>query len=202
MSNTQRTQLSRNSVQRRLQHPERVTTVRGVWQDNPTHPPARTATKQPASEQISTRPTQKKTNTPATHRKKSTKRKTVSITIWVNPVVKAELQRIAEQETISLSATASAFLEQAIKQDIHSQHGALLETIIDKAIAKHMRAYSNRLASLLVRSAFSSEQTRQIAANILSRQQIKPLMPSENLNTILDQSSKSAKRNIRHHTEL
>lgn len=61
-----------------------------------------------------------------------------------------------------------------------------------------MRAYSNRLASLLVRSAFASEQTRQLATNILSRQQLHVIMPSENLTKLLDQSSMVAKRNITH----
>ena len=56
-----------------------------------------------------------------------------------------------------------------------------------------MRAYSNRLAVLLVRVAFASEQTRSITTNILGRQAgvTQPV-----LEEILNGSSNTAKRNI------
>ncbi len=60
-----------------------------------------------------------------------------------------------------------------------------------------MRSYSSRLALLLVRVAFASEQTRSIVTNILSRQ---PGVSTNILTTILDGSSKAAKRNIAHKT--
>ena len=92
-----------------------------------------------------------------------------------------------------MSATGAALLEYAIRQDIQTQHGALLEAIIEKAIAKHMRSYSNRIAVLLVRSLFASEQTRSLTTNILGRQ---PGVTQPLLTEILNGSSKSAKRNI------
>ncbi len=139
------------------------------------------------------RPTPKKTNTARTQQGKALRRKTVHLTLWVRPVVKAELERLAEQEGLSVSATGAAFLEKAVQEDLHTQHGALLETIIDKAIAKHMRSYSNRLAVLLVRSLFTTEQTRSIVTNILGRQEgvTQPM-----LETILNGSSNTARANI------
>jgi hypothetical protein len=65
--------------------------------------------------------------------------------------------------------------------------------VIAKAIKKEMRAYSTRLAVLLVRVAFASEQTRSLVTNILGRQ---PGITPEPLNTILDGSSKAAKGKI------
>jgi len=117
--------------------------------------------------------------------------------LWVKPVVKAELQRIAEGEGLSISATGGAFLEQAIQQDIHSQHGALLDAVISQAISKGMRAYSTRLALLLVRVAFDAGQTRALVTNILSRQ---PGITPDVLNSILDGSFKTAKGNITRRT--
>src|SRR5947207_6502119 len=160
MSNNHHAQFSQKRVSRRLQQPQRVTTGRGVRQDNPTPPPAREATTQPAPPKNGMRPTPKKTNTARTQQGKALRRKTVHLTLWVRPVVKAELERIAESEGLSVSSVGAAFLEKAVQADIHTQHGALLETIIDKAIGKHMRSYSNRLAVLLVRSLFESSQTR------------------------------------------
>ena len=115
------------------------------------------------------------------------------LTLWVRPVVKAELERIAEQEQLSVSSVGAAFLEKAIQTDLQTQHGALLETIIGKAIAKQMRFYSSRLAVLLVRSLFESSQTRSLVTNILGRQSgvTQPV-----LEHILNGSSNAAKRNI------
>ena len=56
-----------------------------------------------------------------------------------------------------------------------------------------MRSYSNRLAFLLVRVAYASEQTRSLVTNILHRQ---PGITDKLLTHILDSSSKTAKRNI------
>lgn len=193
MPNNQRTHLSHNTFPRRLQQPEQVTTVRGVRQDNPAPQRARTASPQPAPPKNSMRPTPKKGDTTSTQPKTSKKRKTVHLTIWVKPVVKAELQRIAEQEGLSVSATGAAFLEQALQQNLHTQHTALLDPIIDKAIGKHMRSYSNRIAVLLVRSLFASEQTRSLVTNILNRQ---PGVSQPVLEQILNGSSNAAKRNI------
>ncbi len=109
--------------------------------------------------------------------------------------MKAEVQRLAEQKGLSVSQTCGALLETALQQNLYIQHTALLEPLIDKAIGKHMRSYSNRLAVLLVRSAFASEQTRSLVTNILTRQ---PGITQRVLQEILDGSSNAAKRNIKH----
>jgi len=56
-----------------------------------------------------------------------------------------------------------------------------------------MRSYSSRIALLLVRVAFASEQTRGIVTKMLGRQ---PRVTPDILTTILDGSSKTAKGNI------
>jgi hypothetical protein len=158
---------------------------------------ARIASIQPASPKTDMRAHELQTNTPRSQNRPKPKRQRVQLTVWVKPVVKAALQRIAEEENLSVPATGAAFLEKAIQQDIHTQHGALLETIISQAIGRGMRVYSNRLAMLLVRVAFASEQTRALVTNILTRQ---PGVTPELLNTILDGSAKTAKRNITRRT--
>ncbi len=164
-----------------------------VGQDNPAHPRARTATPQPAPQQTVSRAQTMKTPHPRSQTRPNTTRKTVHLTLWVKPVVKAELSRIAEQEGVSVSSVGAAFLEHALQQNLHTQHEALLDTIIQKAIGKHMRSYSSRIALLLVRVAFASEQTRSIVTNILSRH---PGVTQPVLTSILNGSSHAAKRNI------
>src|SRR6266702_5096133 len=97
------------------------------------------------------------------------KRQTVKLTLWVKPAVKHEFQRIAQAEGLTVSRTGAAALEQWVAQQSHIQHRGIFQPMIERAIAKEMRAYSSRLALLLVRSLFTSEQTRAVAYNTLRK---------------------------------
>ncbi len=52
-------------------------------------------------------------------RKSSNKRQMVQLTIWLQPAVKAEIQRIAEKEGLSISQTGRAGLEEWVRQKLH-----------------------------------------------------------------------------------
>jgi len=121
------------------------------------------------------------------------KRQTVKLTIWVKPSVKREFQRKAEAEGLSLSRTGAVALEQWVATQLDIQYAGILEPIIQRALAKGMRAYSSRLALLSVRSLFTSEQTRAIAYNILRKQ---PGMTDVKTDAIMDGSKNTAKLNI------
>ena len=123
----------------------------------------------------------------------SAKCQTVHYTIHVKPSVKAELQRIAQAEGLTASRTGAAALEEWLARRSHIQHRGIFQPMIEHAIAKEMRAYSSRIALLLVRSLFTSEQTRAIAYNILRKQ---PGLTDEKLDDIMDGSKNTAKRNI------
>jgi hypothetical protein len=92
-----------------------------------------------------------------------------------------------------MSQTIAALLEEALRQKLHVQHAVLLQPIIEQAIAKQLRSMRSRLAFLLVRVAFASEQTRSLATNILGRQ---PGISPQVLNDILDHSAEAAKGKI------
>src|SRR5437667_3187353 len=121
------------------------------------------------------------------------KRQTVHFTTWVKPSVKAELQRIASAEGLTVSRTGAAALEEWLARRSHIQHRGIFQPMIEQAIATQMRAYSSRITMLLVRSMFASEQTRALATNILGRQ---PGVTQPVLDHILDGTSDTAKRNI------
>ncbi len=127
----------------------------------------------------------------------SRKRQTVQVSSWVKPPVKAELQRIAATEGLSVSQTCATLLEEAIRQKLHIQHAVLLQPIIEQAIRTQMRSISTRLAWLLVRVAYDAGQIRGVVTNILGRQSG---MTPELLKDILDGSSKTAKGNITRRT--
>jgi hypothetical protein len=73
------------------------------------------------------------------------------------------------------------------------QQGVLIAPLIKQAVRDQMQGISNRLAFLLARNAFSSEQTRLIATNILGRQDD---MTEEELKTILAITKRTAKGNL------
>lgn len=193
MANTQHTQHSMNNKPQQSQHPTAQQLLRNVWQDKTALLRGRTASRQPAPQKEQARVRTLNTQNSRTQKKHSTKRQTVSLHLWVKPGVKEELQRIAQSEGLSISKTGGAFIEKAIQSDLHTQHGALLEKVIESTIQNSMHSYSSRLALLLVRVAFDGGQTRALVTNILSRQ---PGVTPELLQTILDGSSNTAKRNI------
>ncbi len=169
----------------------------GVRQDKYTPRRERAATIQPVSRNTDMRTHHLNTNTRRSQKGYSRKRKTVPVMLWVKPVVKEELERIAASEGVSVSKAGGTLLERSLQQHVDMHYSALLQPIIESAIQKQMRSYSTRLAVLLVRSLFTSEQTRSVATNILGRQA--GITPKE-LNEILDGSSRAAKRNITHVT--
>jgi hypothetical protein len=123
----------------------------GVGQDKGASKRARIAAGQPAPRAQVTRSQELNNDTPRSQNRPTPKRKTIHLTLWVKPIVKTELKRLAEQEGVSVSSAGAAFLEKAMQSSLDMQYGALLQPIIREAITEQMRSMSTRLAFLLVR---------------------------------------------------
>jgi hypothetical protein len=125
--------------------------------------------------------------------------RTVQLSIWVKPIVKAEIQRLVDQgqkegnDKITASSVAAALLEKAVQGHIDMQYGALLEPVFQNLFDRRMAARDNRLALLLVRNYLVAEQTRGLVTYIASRQ---PDMTPDILNDILDNTFKEAKKKL------
>ena len=128
-----------------------------------------------------------------TRRKRSTKRKTVHVTLWMKPEMKAELQSLAGKDRLSLSQFGGTLLTEAIHQQLHIQHATLMQPIIEGAIRKQMGLFITRLTWLMVRIAYDTGQTRTLVTNILDH-----ILGSDQakVSQILSGSSETAKRNI------
>jgi hypothetical protein len=164
-----------------------------VRQDKDRFSSDRIASAQPASVNKGVR--SHPTNPKSTRSKNSPIHNTraVHLNLWIDPIVKGELQRIAKAEDLTLSKTGSALLTQALQHNVDMQYSALLQPVIESVIRKEMQGISSRLAWLLVRVAFDTGQTRSLVTNILGRQQG---MTEETLKTILAMSQRTAKGNI------
>ena len=124
------------------------------------------------------------------------KMKAAKVTAWIHPLVKAELERKAEQQGLSVSKVIAAYLEQAIRQDIHTQHDALLKPMLRQIMREELRTFSNRIVFFLMRIAFAGEQSRILITNTLDRILRREGVPEDKFSSLVDQSSKMARRNI------
>jgi hypothetical protein len=167
-----------------------------VWQDKGRISSARTGTPQPAPQTNPLRPQPVNLNGVRSQNRPDPKRQTVHLTLHVDPIVKRELQRLAEQEGLTVSKTGAAFLKQALQHNVDMHYNALLTPIIESAIRKELKGMSNRFAWLLARNVFASEHTRNLVTNLLGiicRQQG---MTEENLKTIIATTKQTAKGNL------
>jgi hypothetical protein len=192
MSNGKR-QSAKNIFQNQTNSVSQTQTHGDVWQDKARISSARIGTRQPASHKNPLRAQPLNTGAARSKNSPNPKRQTVQLTLWVDPIVKWELQRLAEQEGLTVSKTGSALLEQALQNNVDMQYSALLTPVIETAIDRRMRSRDARLAWLLVRVAFDTRQTRSLVTNILGRQQG---MTEDMLKNILAMSQRTAKGNI------
>jgi hypothetical protein len=154
---------------------------------------ARLGTAQPAPHTKYTRAKPLNRKLPRSQNRPIHNKRTQKLTLWVEPIVKDELERIAKREGLSLSKSGAAFLKRSLQQNIDLAYSALLTPIIEAAIDRRMRARDARLSWLIARNIFASEQTRAVAANILGRQQG---MTEETLKTILVMTKRSAQSTL------
>jgi hypothetical protein len=121
--------------------------------------------------------------------------------VHVKPVVKAELQRIAKAEGVSVSAVGEALIERALQGYIDMQYGALLTPVIRSALAAERKKDRDRFAALMVRVAADAGQTKHVVANILANlERGRPLTEKE-LTHIVYQSKKLSRESIMRRTE-
>ncbi len=126
----------------------------------------------------------------------NTKFLAVKATTWLNPRVKAELERRAELTGLSLSKVMATGLEEWVQWKLHAQHEALLYPIIRQIIREELRAFGDRIVFFLMRIAFAAEQSRILITNVLHRILRREGVPETTFTNLVDQSNKMARRNI------
>jgi hypothetical protein len=127
----------------------------------------------------------------------SIQNKKVFIGVWVDPIVKDELQRRAKANGLSVSASANALIARALQQSIDMQYGSLLEAGIRKAIDNNLQKRFSRIDRMLARQTLAAEQTKAVSVNVLGRQ---PGMTQEILDHILEESAAYARRKLSQQT--
>jgi len=153
-------------------------------------------TNQPAPLGTGSRPRPLGTKVLRAHKNAPAKVKLVHTTLHLHPLVRAELERRAAAEFLSVSRVGAALLETAIRQDIHSQYNSLLQPMLKQIIREELRSFGNRIVFFLMRIAFSAEQARILVTNVLDSLLKREGVSQEHFQELVDQSNKLAKRNI------
>ncbi len=196
MANNLKPQNSRNVFQHQS-HPSNLKRPRdGVWQDKGGEKSARLRLRQP--DPVVNHHRAELLNTDKDHSQNTLNKKFLAVkaTTWLNPRVKAELERRAELTGLSLSKVMATGLEEWIQWELHKQHEALLYPIIRQIIREELQAFGNRIVFFLMRIAFAAEQSRILITNVLDRILRKEGVPVERFHSLVDQSNKMARRNI------
>ncbi len=120
----------------------------------------------------------------------------VKATTWLNPIVKAELERRAEITGLSLSKIMATGLEEWVQWELHKQHEGLLYPILRQMIREELRAFEDRIVFFLMKIAFAAEQARILITNVLHRILKRDGVTDEIFHSLVDQSNKMARRNI------
>jgi hypothetical protein len=118
------------------------------------------------------------------------------LVLHLHPLVRAELERRAGQELLSVSRVGATLLETAIRQDIHRQYNSLLQPILRQIIREELRSFGNRIVFFLLRIAMASEQARILVTNVLHHILKREGVPPERFHELVDQSNRMARRNI------
>ena len=120
----------------------------------------------------------------------------VKATFWLEPRVKREIQRRAEDKGLSFSSVGAMICREWVEQDIFKQNTGLLELKQRQIIREELRAFGDRLVFFLMHIAFASEQSRILITNVLGRVLKLIGAPQESFHKMVDDSARLARRNI------
>ena len=120
-----------------------------VRQDKRAKTSARSASAQPARSHIPMRAEPLNTKTPRSQNTPIATRRKEKLTLWVDPIDKAEVQRRAERERLSDSEAGAALLKKGIQVDLDIAYGALLTPVFENTLKRYMAARDNRMAILV-----------------------------------------------------
>jgi hypothetical protein len=201
MANTNPPHFSQDIFQNRAKPGKTGKALGGLRQDKRGSSTARRPSTEPARSATPQRADTLDTKSTRSPRGTGDQTRTVQMSIWVKPIVKAEIQRLVaqghvkgqEQDKLTVSSVAAALLERAVQGHVDMQYGALLEPVFQNLFDRRMASRDNRLAILLVRNYLVGEQTRGLTTYLASRV---PDMTPDILNDILYHTFQEAKKKL------
>jgi hypothetical protein len=170
--------------------------VRGVVQDKGSLARARKASAQPGAVANSQRPQAMGSNGDRSQSRAPAPVKLVHCTFWIDPRVRAEMERQAKEEGIYLSEVGAKACAAWVRNSIQQQQDDLFVPRLRHMMREEIQALGERLVFFEMRNAFASEQTRILTTDIYKRQLQKEGISPEKFYELLDKSDNMARDNI------
>jgi hypothetical protein len=147
----------------------------GVWRDKKVRPSDRVASVEPASDLETSDRTGPGTKHPRSKSASDRPRPKVPFTLHVDPILKADVKRLAtlnkRNTTDSASAEGAALLEAKVREEIHQQQSSTLDATVARSVAKAYRSFASRMAFLLIWIIYDVGDIKALASNTLGMQQ-------------------------------
>ena len=91
----------------------------------------------------------------------------LTFTVHVSRDVGLEVQRLAEERHISVSACAAALIAEALRDPLEHEHGTLLEAVVERTIRHCLWTHVERLGDLAARAALYGDEGRRMTFQVL-----------------------------------
>jgi hypothetical protein len=170
--------------------------VRGVVQDKGLRTQALKASEEPGSVVNGQSPEAAHTNNHRSQSRAPAPVKLVHSTFWIDPRVRAEMVRQADEMGISFSEVGARACAAWVRYTIQQQQDDLFEPRLRHMMREEIQAIGERLVFFEMRNAFASEQTRIITIDLYKRQLQKEGVSREKFYELLDKSDAMARKNI------
>ena len=115
------------------------------------------------------------------------------MTLHIDPILKADIQRRAKLNGNSASSEGEAMLEAKAREDLHKQQAENLETTMERIHAKANRRMAKRLAFFLTAILFDVGETKVLTTNLLGMQKG---MTEAMLKDVLTDADKQTRRRL------
>jgi hypothetical protein len=116
--------------------------------------------------------------------------------IWIKPVVKSAMLRLAKQNGDSFSGACADALEVFARAKIHDQEEALFEPRMRKMMRREIRSSDNRHVPFEIKNTIAAEQTRILITDMYKRMLLKEGLPLKAINKKLDDTYNMARTNV------
>jgi len=122
--------------------------------------------------------------------------KRIHSTFHLEPGVRAEMERIAQEKGLSFSEVGNVACRVYVNATIEQQHAESLRDVVRQIIREELQAFGHRIVYFLMRIAFSAEQGKLLITNVLKFVLKLAGLDQKTYVTLVDESAKLAKRNI------
>jgi hypothetical protein len=138
-----------------------------------------------------------KTKTTRTQKITTTRVKLVHSTFHLEPLVRSDMERIAQEKGLSLSQVGNIGWKFYANATLEERYEATLSTQLRQIIREELRAFGHRMIYFLLRIAFAAEHARLLITNVLKvLLQTRGRYDEKHFHTLVNNSAKQAKSNI------